>query len=563
MIAHPIAPSDEPGFASDQHAWKLFVFCKHREAVPTQRLLADLRRGIESPANGSGSVLDALIRAGEIETGLEDTGSPAALSIAAVVDRLAVAACGGAPLGPSDASLLPSLERLELPDTIQCSHPEGFSYYGLNPLDFADLAARIQPELAPRVAVIGIRSVGSTLSAVVAAQLRALGTLVERITVRPGGDPYRRKTDFTPEQQAWLVGRLAQPCDFVVVDEGPGFSGSTFLSVAKALVANGVPDSRIILMGSRPFPIHAAADAQAQDWKRFRSCTIEYASHPPAEAGRNLGDGAWREVLYPYRSLWPACWAEQERIKHMSLDSRTFFKFEGFGRFGQFAREQAAQMAQAGFSPRYRGFEQGYAGYEFIEGRPMNASDLNQILLRRMAEYCAFRLASFPAPSSDSEMLSAMARNNLEVEFGSEFKNFSLEIPVERPVHPDCRMLPHEWLLTQEGRILKTDGVGHAEGHQLPGPADVAWDLAGAIIEWNLAPAATEFFLEEYRRLSGDAAGKRLPAYLLMYSVLRMAQCRMASVSMARRQEAKYLRRQYQRYVQKVRECLRNQVFGL
>ncbi len=560
MITHPITPSDEPGFASDQDAWKLFVFRKHREALPTQRLLADLRREISPLVNGDGSALDALVRAGEIETGLEDAGSPAALSVAAVADKLAAAACAGTPL---DAFLLPSLEKLEVPATVQCSHPEGFSYYGLNPLDFADLAVRIRVELAARVAVIGIRSVGSTLGAVVAAQLRAQGTFAERITVRPGGEPYRRETVFTPEQQDWLRERLAQPRDFVVVDEGPGFSGSTFLSVAKALSKGGVPDSRIVLMGSRPFPVHAAGARQAQKWNRFRSCTIDYASHTPAEAGRSLGDGAWREILYPNRSFWPACWVEQERIKHISGDGRTLFKFEGFGRFGQLAREQAAQLAEAGFSPRCLGFEQGYAGYEFIQGRPMNRTDLSQTLLRRMAEYCAFRLASFPAPSPDLKMLSAMARNNLRVEFGSELRDFLLDIPLERPVYPDCRMLPHEWLLTAQGRTVKTDAVGHAEGHQLPGPGDIAWDLAGTIVEWDLAPAATEFFLEEYRRRSGDAAGKRLRPYLLLYSVLRMAQCRMSSVSMARRREATYLRRQYKWYAQRVRECLRTSMFDL
>lgn len=552
MIAHPIAHSE------DRDAWKLFVFRKHREALPTRQLLKDLCRQIQPLASETGSVLDALVRAGEIETGLEDAdaGSPAALRLAAVVDDLAALACGGVPV--QGCSLLQSLKeaQLEVPDAIQCSHPEGFSYYGLNPLDFADLAARIRTGLARKVAVIGIRSVGSTLGAVVAAQLRALGTSAERITVRPGGEPYGRKTEFTPRQQDWLRARLAEPCDFVVVDEGPGFSGSTFLSVAQALGQCGVPASRIVLMGSRPFPLRTAGTGQAEEWKRFRSCTIDYASHTPAEAGRSLGDGAWREVLYPSRSLWPACWVEQERIKHLSIDGKTFFKFEGLGRFGDLAREQAAQLAKAGFSPRSSGSEQGYAGYEFVRGRPLNRNDLKQSLLSRIADYCTFRLVNFPARSPDLAMLSAMARNNLEVEFGKELRDFPLEIPLQRPVYPDCRMLPYEWLVTEESRVLKTDAVGHAEGHQLPGPADIAWDLAGTIIEWDLAPAAAEFFLEEYRRRSGDPAGKRLRLYLLLYAVLRMSQCRMASVSMARGRETKYLRRQYEWYLARVRKLL-------
>ena len=557
MIAEPTVHPEEPAGATDHDAWKLFVFRKRREAFFTERLIGSLRQEIQSLANGTHSALDALVRAGEIETGLEDAGagSPAIGRVAAVVDRLAALACGGAPPDPS--SLLDCLDHLSTPATIACSHPEGFSYYGLNPLDFADLAARIREELAPRVAVIGIRSVGSTLGAVVRAVLGAHGISVERITVRPAGEPYRRKTVFSPEQQDWLRARLDQRCDFVVVDEGPGFSGSTFLSVAQALVDSGVPCSRIVLMGSRPFPLQAAGTMREREWKQFRSCTIEYASHPPSTACRNLGDGAWRELLYPSRSLWPACWVEQERVKHMSADGRSFFKFEGFGRFGELSREQALELAQAGLSPRWMGSEHGYACYEFVVGRPLAGSDLNQAQLSRMAEYCAFRVTHFSSPSADLAMVGAMTRNNLQVEFGGGFKDFSIELPLERPVYPDCRMLPHEWLVDQQGRVVKTDGVGHAEGHQLPGPADIAWDLAGAIVEWDLAPAARAFLLEEYRRRTGDAAGTRLRPYLLVYSVLRMSQCRMSSASMARRREGKYLRRQYERYREKVKELLK------
>jgi hypothetical protein len=534
----------------DPDAWKMFVFRKSREWLPTRRLLDDLRAEFRSLANGAGSVMDTLVRAGEIETGLADAGSPEAVPIAGVVDQLASAVCGEAAL---DLSILKSLGQLHGPPLIRCAHAEGFSYYGLNPLDFADLARRMQTQLGLRVAVIGIRSVGSTLGAVVASALRSQGTWAERTTVRPEGEPYDRKASFRGQQKAWIQAKLAEQSDFVVVDEGPGFSGSTFLSVAHALVECGVPYSRILLMGSRPFPTHSAGAGQAEEWNRFQSCTIDYASHTPAGAGRSLGDGAWREVLYPSRSRWPACWMEQERIKHLSVDGKTLFKFEGFGRFGELAQEQASQLSQAALSPRWLGSEQGYGCYEFVPGRPLAGNDLSEALLSRMAEYCAFRVANFPAETSDLKMLAAMARNNLEVEFGAGARGFSLNVPLERPVYPDCRMLPYEWVMTGDGRTLKTDAVGHAEGHQLPGPADIAWDLAGTIVEWELAPAAAAFFVEEYRRRSGDAAAKRLRPYLLLYSILRMAQCRMSSVSTAHRREAEYLRCQYERYTQRVK----------
>jgi len=105
---------------------------------------------------------------------------------------------------------------------------------------------------------------------------------------------------------------------------------------------------------------------------------------------------------------------------------------------------------------------------------------------------------------------------------------------------------------------LKTDGVGHGDGHQFPGPTDIAWDLAGVIVEWNLSVAEAQFFLSEYRRRSGDHADARLRPYLLLYAILRTAQCRMASASMGARREARYLHRQYLDYSRCTRVLLQN-----
>src|SRR5262249_27345928 len=162
--------------------------------------------------------------------------------------------------------------------------------------------------------------------------------------------------------------------------EGPGFSGSTFLSVAQALVDAGVPHSSIVLMGSRPFAQRTGmGDGESSESStRFRSYVIDYGQHTPERAGRSLGDGDWRELLYPSRSHWPACWIEQERIKYLSQDEKVFFKFEGFGRYGRLSHQQASALAQAKFSPPVLRVENGFAGYEFVRGRPLTYQDLSQ-----------------------------------------------------------------------------------------------------------------------------------------------------------------------------------------
>lgn len=542
---------------ADRDAWNFFVFRKIRETLELRELVKELRREIELLATSSGSPLDSLVRAGEIESGLADLGFPSAGVAAKLTDALARVADGST---VNRRALLDLLNSLPDRATLRCSHPEGFSYYGLNPLDFADLARRIQCELRPNVAVIGIRTVGTTLGAVVKAALRSQCRKVDRISVRPEGEPYHRSTRLDATQTAWVREQLQRDADFLVVDEGPGFSGSTFISVARALERIGVPRDRITLLCSRPFHPQAGNISQSGEWMRYRSHVIDYGRRLPPEAGLHLANGKWRHILYSSRETWPACWTELERIKHLSRDESSLFKFEGFGRFGAGVKQRAAILSAGGYAPMLRGFTDGYAEYHFVKGRPFTANSANQQLLSCMAQYCAFRAAQFPASQPDTLPLLSMMRTNIELEF-SRSSPIS-ELPVERPVYPDCQMQPHEWLFTCSGRFMKTDGTDHAEGHQLPGPVDIAWDIAGSIIEWDLPCSVAEDFVREYQRRSGDPLLKRLSPYLLAYCVLKLAYFRMAAASTSSCREADTLHRQYQIYASKAEALLQEPRFS-
>jgi hypothetical protein len=535
----------------DRDAWNFFVFRKVRETLELQQLVQELQREIELLTTSSGSPLDSLVRAGEIESGLADLGFPSAGIAAELTDALARVADGG-PV--NRRALLDLLNSLPERATLRCSHPEGFSYYGLNPLDFADLARRIQCELPPNVAVIGIRTVGTTLGAVVAAALRSERRRVDRISVRPEGEPYHRRTKLDVTQMAWVREQLQRDADFLVVDEGPGFSGSTFISVARALEGSGASRDRITLLCSRPFHPQAGNISQAEEWTRYRSHVIDYGRRLPPEAGLHLANGKWRQILYSSPDSWPACWTELERIKHLSRDGSSLFKFEGFGRFGAGVKGRAAILSAGGFAPKLRAFTDGYAEYHFVKGRPLTANSTNQEILSRMAQYCAFRVAQFPAPQPDTLPLLNMMGTNIGLEFSRPSP--VSELPVERPVYPDCQMQPHEWLITRSSQFVKTDATDHAEGHQLPGPVDTAWDIAGIIIEWDLPYSVAEGFVREYQHRSGDPVHKRLSPYLLAYSILRMAYFRMAAASMSCCAEADTLQRQYRLYASKAEALL-------
>src|SRR6478735_2678051 len=117
--------------------------------------------------------------------------------------------------------------------------PEGFAYYALYPEQYAAAAIAYlnhHPGTHGVHHVIGLRSIGTTLSAAVAIVLRAAQVAFRRYTVRPYGHPFDRQlelsTQFGPADSA------------LVVDEGPGLSGSSFFAAARALNTRGVPPCR-------------------------------------------------------------------------------------------------------------------------------------------------------------------------------------------------------------------------------------------------------------------------------------------------------------------------------
>src|SRR5437762_3212384 len=123
--------ADSIAAVPDPDAWKLFVFRKNRAELSTNQLVTDLMAGLRSVSSRWDSIIDALVRAGEIETGLADSGRAETGEIAAIVDEIASAACENHPYF-SPATILRRLKQIILPATIHCSHPEGFSYYGLH-----------------------------------------------------------------------------------------------------------------------------------------------------------------------------------------------------------------------------------------------------------------------------------------------------------------------------------------------------------------------------------------------------------------------------------------------
>jgi hypothetical protein len=111
-----------------------------------------------------------------------------------------------------------------------------------------------------------------------------------------------------------------------------------------------------------------------------------------------------------------------------------------------------------------------------------------------------------------------------------------------RRIAIDGRMMPHEWIApaaTATARhpashILKVDALDHHADDFFPGCRDIAWDVAGAVVEFDLDEAGAIALTELYREKSGDATiFARLPFYCGAYLAYRAGYASLAAASLA------------------------------
>jgi len=530
----------------------LIVFRESTQEPSGDELTHRLLRALRNVAfDDRSSLIEALVVSGQAESSLADSSSLAAEALTRITDVLAESLVAGTRFDGAQLSRQLETAAEHFPRCLRVSSPEGFAYYALHPEDFAD-AIRTEPHPGP-MAMVGIRSIGTVLSAIAAAAARKQGSTASRITVRPTGHPYDRQIRLTDPQRRWIRRGRERGSRFLVLDEGPGLSGSSFISVGESLIEEGVGPGSITFIGTRdPDPAELCAPDARRRWSRFRWKKATSRIHERFSSSRSLSAGAWRELFLDKVADWPPCWPEMETAKFLSSDGNSIFKFEGFGSFGTAAREGANTLCQRGFGPQIENGGEGMNAYAMIQGQPCTRSQLSTSLLEHLAEYCAFRRSAFPAPRHNSAAIEEMVRFNFKQQSARE-----LEIPAgvfesDHPAYVDSRMQPHKWIASRDGRILKIDACTHGNDHFLPGPADILWDLAGAIVEWDMDRHAEQSFIGKYYDLIGAKKDLRLPFFVLAYTVFRMSYCKMAMAATAHVDERFRLRGAYQSYRQRL-----------
>ena len=590
----------------------MIVYRKQERTTATLKQLSDLL-ALARSLDGNGLVeheqaVDLLIGYGEFESGVTDAicaGDDSdnhvtrALRQAGVITghifRLSWAGDTGE-MRYWTERLCRALERiasLDLPKAICVRVPEGYAHYGLYPETYLGAARDFFREVRPdRVACIGLRSIGTSLSSAVCAVLEDMGCRADSYTVRPRGHPFDRRVLLATSFEEQLRSLICS--HFVIVDEGPGLSGTSLCCIAERLSELGIDDGRIVLFPSwNPDGTNFNSAGARKRWNRHRKFTAHFEDTWLA-SGRlkrrlpfggllDVSAGGWRSFFYAADQDSPAVHPYHERRKYLCAEDVSriahrragngdagaqerppayLIKFAGLGRYGRLKQLRALQLADRGIAPRVSGIADGFIVMQLVEGRPLSAHDMSRELLEALAGYLACVEDSFPVSQDVGyDVIVAMIRRNVLLGLGREWverlsvlEGFRSVVTDGQVTAVDGRMMPHEWLLTAEGYI-KTDGIDHHADQFFPGCQDIAWDAAGILVEFSLDRSGRDCLLERYRSFgNGKEIYRRLPFYVIAYLAYRLGYATFAADELGSSPDGRKFRAMAGRYASLLRQ---------
>ncbi|HEX6533323.1 MAG TPA: hypothetical protein VF041_01930 [Gemmatimonadaceae bacterium] len=483
-----------------------------------------------------------------------------------------------------------------LPGEARAGTPEGYAYYGVYPEAYLEAGRRVARERRPpRVVCVGVRGIGTSLAAAARAGLEREGCRTHAFNVRPRGHPFARRIELGAALRDAM--RAVRDALWLVADEGPGLSGSSFAAVAGMIAELGVPDRDIVLLPSWvPDGARFVSDLARHRWRRHAKVCVSFEElfangrRLTSDLGEgelvDISGGEWRRHWLAPAREWPATQPQHERRKYLlapagaadrlrerpgpralaaaAREGARVVKFAGLGRWGRAAHDRATRLARAGFSPEPLALAHGFLAFELIPGAPLRARARPPRLVERVARYLAFVSREFhtgDAARRDglADMLAINAREALGERAGAlaeRTARLGAALPEARAVALDARMLPHEWV--RHGRVLvKTDGTDHHDDHFHPGPQDPAWDIAAAAVELALAPHEEDALARRYAMLTGDAeVGERLAFYRAAYLAHRVGYAALAGSSLSGTPEGARWRREVRRYTSLLRRAI-------
>jgi len=367
-----------------------------------------------------------------------------------------------------------------------------------------------------------LRSIGTTLSAAVAVVLRAAEVAHQRYTVRPFGHPFERRIE--------LPRPFAKDDRALVVDEGPGLSGSSFFAAARALDDCGVLAARQVYFCAHSEPPGKMASPEIRSfWHRAqRYVASDHASAISssgqlrdtirAELSRefqgevvlfdDLSQGRWRAPAFGDSSSWPAACTAFERPKLLAQFAdgrRVLLKY-----YGQVLRSQpvtrqigwsdtAAARLMAGSGSHVANIH-GYVARLWIEGELLTASEKSNSVLELLASFLANR---------------SWQRMNEE------------SVAADAYYGVTGTLAPREWIKLPNGALRKLPETLSGYDHTAIEAEPLGWDLAGAVVEWHLTTTEAEQLVALFRARTGFVVGARdLSAHIRRYAAFHAEMAR-------------------------------------
>lgn len=236
----------------------------------------------------------------------------------------------------------------------------GFADHALYPEAYAAAARDVAQRIGPaRALVVGLRGIGAGLSAVVADTLARRGVDVRSVTVRPRGDRLDRTLAADDSLDAFVRAAAIAPGTWaVVVDEGPGATGSSFAGTAAALAARGFDDRRIVFVAGREVDAESLESASARArWPLHRQFAGSFDGAVLARGDVRChvpGHDCRLEAVDADGTLAFRCGAGH------AGDGPVRLTFVGLGHYGRVRAAEARRLADAGQGPRVLGLRRGF-----------------------------------------------------------------------------------------------------------------------------------------------------------------------------------------------------------
>lgn len=541
----------------------MLVYGDHHEQADPRSRAREVNRQLETIARMQpglvrhAKLVGALVQAGKLLQGVADATfaeigrddrTDATEALTQVLFDLGRAVCRSWDSDFEEFGELPQLEAsVDWPSEVELRVPEGYAFYAVYPEAYVEAARRIRLLAPPRV--IGIRSIGTSLSAVVAAAVAA----PPPVTFRPFGDPFARKVAISPALERALLGGDAH---WLIVDEGPGQSGSSFAAVANWLLERSVPVERITLLPSHGGEPGAASSEELRYlWRRLHRKPADFGDRwcdkiarwtatvlgSLDAAPKDISGGAWRDLRYTRTEDRPALVSAWERRKFLVRAGGEPFlvKFAGLWRIGEEKLAIARTLHAEGLVPESIDLAHGFLIERWCEdAAPLDNDDKPAAEIGRYVGTRAKLLPAMSGSGASIVQLLEMIRRNVSLEFGNERARIidrwqprtrDLERRIVR-VRTDNKLDRHEWLRSASGAFVKTDALDHHQAHDLIGCQDFAWDIAGAIVEFDLDQNCSDALVAAAEHSAGHAiAPALLEFYRIAYLAFRLGQCRLGA----------------------------------